>query len=123
MDDPGGTQNRKSADYPKSRVPGLLRKRLTIGNGNFNLHIASALLFYDLTHHLARNRIDGGLTYRNGKPRFGYGANARPCFERNALARHPYRGNHRAAVGHIRIVARVLDDTRLRPTLTLAFQG
>ena len=64
--------------------------------------------------HLARHRIDGGLARRDRQPRPRHGADAFAGAEDDAAARHaPTHGREdQGAVGHVGIVAGILDDAR-----------
>ncbi len=75
--------------------------------------------------HAARHRIDGGFAGRHGKAGSRHRADALAGAKAHAgaaLARAHGRADQ-GAVGHIRIVARILDDAGGRGTVVLACHG
>ena len=78
-----------------------------------------------VAHHLPRHRIDGGLARRDGQAGQRHGADAGAGFETDAAAARalPHRGEHQRAMGHVGIVARILDHARDRRVLLFALGG
>ncbi|CAM5382919.1 hypothetical protein SANTM175S_00348 [Streptomyces antimycoticus] len=65
-----------------------------------------------VAHHLAWHGVDGRFADRERQPGPGHRADARTGPEDHSAAgrQGPYRGPDQRAMGHIRVVARVLDD-------------
>ncbi len=113
------TQDGNTANDTKARVPRFLRNFFAARNGNRNHQISRqtifrTYLFADLCHHAARSWIDCRFARLNLQAGSRYGAYAFACLKHNACAGRG-RENGRddcCAVRDIRIVTRILDDTR-----------
>ena len=126
----GGAEDRQPADNAEPRVQRLRRHLLAMRNGNLDLDIAVASErardLRDLRpHHLSRHRVDRRLSRRHGKPRQRHGADARPSLELNAAScrARPHRGEHQRAMGHVWIVAGILDHAGGRRPVALPIDG
>ena len=120
-DDAGGAEDRQAADNAEAPVQRLLRERRAVRNGDLHLDVARvAVRGGDLgdrrADHLARHGIDGGLAGRDGKAGPRHRAHALARAERDAAPGRagPYRREDQRAVGHVGIVARVLDHAGRR---------
>ena len=116
----GGAQDRQPPDDAQPRVPGLFGYLRATGDGNLDLHIRRAAFpsrqFLDhRAHHLARHRVDRGLPRRDRQTGPGHPAHALARAEDNP-ARRPTNPRHdQRVMGHIGIIARILNHRRLGP--------
>ena len=122
MDDAGGAENRQAAHDPEARVPSLLRQRLAAGDRDLDLGRRAAQLRNRLNHHLPRHGVDRRLARRHRKSAARDHAHTRPGAEADAVAPFLDRGHHHAAMGDVRIIARILDDARPGPAWPQLFE-
>ena len=68
-------------------------------------------------HHLPRHRVNCRLTHRNRQTGFGHNPDSLAAPERHAAARvsTPQGHGNQRAMGHIRIIAGIFDDSCLKP--------
>src|SRR5205823_9761770 len=109
----------------ETRVPGLLRQFLAIGDRDFDLDIAAAELGNDLAHHLTGDRVDRRLAGRDRQTRFCDRADTLTRTKDNAAS---FRGKAHgrddgASMSDVRIIAGILDDSSLRPAVSPALDG
>jgi hypothetical protein len=114
-------EDRQAADNAEPGIHRFRGKPLAVRNSDLDLDIAAAMgrrrnLGDGFADHAARHRVDGGLARRHGKPGAGDGADARAGPKRNAAAgrARANRGKHQRAMGHVGIIAGILDDTGRR---------
>ena len=117
-DDPGGAEDREPSDNAEARVPRLLGEALAVPHPDLDDHVPGRAVrgrhVRDrLAHHPPRRRVDRGLADGHGEPGPGHRPDPRPRPELDAgtggtLA---HRGVDERKVGHVRVVARVLDDS------------
>ena len=124
-DHAGGAEDRQPAENAEPRIQGLGRELFAVRNGDLDLDVAGAAmrarnLGDAFAHHLARHGIDRRLSRRHRQPRQGHGADARPRLECHAASGRavPHRGQHQRAMGHVGIVAGILDHAGGRRAVT-----
>ena len=123
-DDPGRSQDRKSANNAKTRIERPGGERFAAGDGEFDGHIAGGteILHHfanGRSHHFARDGIDGGLAGREWQAGLGHGADAFAGKEGNAGTR-PARSDScldQGAMRDVRIVPGIFHDSRGRPSV------
>ncbi len=113
----GRAQDGQPTDNAEAPVEGLLRQKLTAGDGDRDRDVrrgpgSGCDLRHRFPHHLPRHRIDGWLAWRDLQAGTGDGANSGPGVEGNAGTGRvgTDRGAHEAAMGDVGVVAGVLDD-------------
>ena len=114
-DDPGRAEDRQAAEDAEPRIHRLFRQFLAAGNGNLDLDIAGCIVglrdFGDGGgDHLPRHRVDGRLARPDRQARLGHRADAGTGPETQPAFGPAYRGLDQCAMGHVRVVAGILDD-------------
>ena len=118
MTTPGGPEDREPPDDAEAGVPGLLGEPLAALHPDLDGDVPGRAVdggdFRDrLFHHPARHRVDRGLADRDREPRAGHRPDPRTRPERKPRppgAPRAHRGVNQREMGHVRVVARVLDD-------------
>ena len=117
-DDSRGAENRQAADDAKTAVERLRRQFRSAGNSDLDLGICgtsgrSGDFGDSVTDHAAWNRIDRWLAWRKRQPGPRDGADAFAGAKCHASARrtNPHSRHDQGAVGYVRIVAGILDDS------------
>ena len=126
-DDAGGAEDRQAADDAETAVERFGRQRFAAGNRNLDIGVGGAAGcdgdFGDgVSDDAARHRIDGGLAGRHWQAGARDGADAfagAKCHARSDGA-DTNGGADERAVGHVGIVAGVLDHAGRRRALVLA---
>ena len=120
-DDAGGAEDRQAADDAEPAVERFCRQRFAAGNRNLDLGVGGAAGrggdFGDgVADHAPRHRIDGGLARRHRQAGPRHRADAFAGAKRHAGARRAgaHRRDDQRAVGHVGIVAGVLDHAGRR---------
>ena len=120
-DDAGRPENRETADDPEAPVERPFREFLPTRDGDLDLGVGRDTerrrrLADGGPDHGAGDRVDGRLAGRDreARPRHSADAFARAEQHSHAGGRRPYGHDHKGAMGHVRVVARVLDDARAR---------
>ena len=128
-DDPGGAEDRESADDAEARIPGLPGEPLAVAHPDLDDHVPRCAMrggdFRDgLAHHPARHRVDRGLAGGDREAGPGHRPHARPGPEFDALSGRtlPDGGDDEGEVGHVGVVARVLDDAGAGEALAELFR-
>jgi len=115
-DDSGRAQDRKAADDAQTRAERARRQGLSARNRDLHLDVESVTCTSDFrdrfADHLTRHWIDRGFARRNRQAGTRHRADAFPGSEDNTGA---WRGfsdgrEHQRAMGHVRVVAGILDD-------------
>ena len=118
-DDPGRPEDGETAHDPETGVHRFPGQFLAARDGDLDLRVARhAVGFGDLGDgggdHPARHRVDRGLAGFDRQPGFGHRADAGPRSEVHAAPGFPDRDLDQRAVGHVGIVACILDHRRRR---------
>jgi len=110
-------QNRNAVQNPEARIEGFLRQFCPVWDGDFNddttwheLGLRQDLL-HGLSEHLARDRINGWLSWRDGQAFFGDQANpltAHKMYARPGMPRHT--GTDLSQVRDVRVIASIFND-------------
>ncbi len=118
-DNAGGAEDGQPADHAQPPVQGLFRKYLAVAHKNthFDAPFTGAALDQGLGHgradHPPRHRVDGRLAHCHRQAGLGDHAHARTVPEHDRLTPRfvqPARlGTDLRAVGHVRVIARILD--------------
>ena len=121
--DARGAENGDTSENAESAVEGFFRKFLAVPNGNFNFEISlrTSHLVNGGFDHLAWHGIDGGFSWRQGQsgPRDGADAHAGLKGDTASRLTAPHRAFDQRAVGNIRVIACILDDTCAGEVFTL----
>ena len=125
LDDAAGAQHRDASFDTKARVVGLGCQLHALRNlhqrtqsHRFPLWVTLAHLLNLLANHPARDQIDGSFADRHLQAGLGDVSHAHAAADGNARAVADAQGDkHLDAVGDVRVVAAVLADARLCPTL------
>ena len=129
MDDAGRAEDGEAADDAEARVPCFFGDGSAIGYGDGDEDIGRPAMgaaehFQLRADHLARHWVDGGLARRDGQACAGDRADAFAGGKNNAAAGRATGdfGNDGRAMRHIRIIARILDNSRLGACLAKRFK-
>ena len=116
-DDAGGAEDRDPAEDAEPGVGGLAGHAFAVGDGDDHGDALCAEvdgLADGLGDHRAGNRVDGRAAEFEPEARLGDHAHADAAVQFDARLLAPaHRGGQPRAVGHVRVVARVLDHHRL----------
>ncbi len=124
-DNPRGAQDREAADDAEPPVQRSLCDFFAAWNRDFDGHVSGKTI--KARHladrgldHSAGHRIDGGLSRRQGKSSAGNCANSLSGAKHHARSGRAVRHarDHQRAMGHVGIVARILNDSRTGKTLS-----
>ena len=130
MDDAGRAENREAADNAEAWVPGLLRECFAAGYGNGDFEIGrQACIFakgqHFRSHHGARDGVDGRLADVDRQAGLCDDADAFAGAEADAAFRRERAdgGHYNRAMGDVRVVAGILDDTGHGVAVAERFEG
>ena len=126
--DSGCSENRQPALDAQSRVPCFLRQCLPSGNGHGDFDIRALTqslchILYRGGHHLAGHRVDRRFSGRDGQPRHRHPADPIARAKNHPPCRSRYLRDDHHTMGHIRIVAPILDNPGLGPAIALSDMG